>query len=157
MYNVTVVENTTADILNANLTIGDYIIDSSPNHLSLIIRGGYYSDEDLDKAVSDGKITVGDKSYYKTISDEFELGNIDDTFIDTIQVTELPNEIAKCYQYDIDYLKAILSVYNYVGVETITIERRWLGEVEGIQYLNEVDDILQLYTDANKLILIEYL
>ena len=157
MYNVTVVNNTTADILNSNLTIGDYIIDMSALHLSLIIRGAYYSDARLDKAVADGKITLAARAEYKNISDLFMAGDIDDTSLSVIAIDELPSEIDKCYQTDVDYLKAILVVYNYSGWDTITVEKTWLGGVTGLEYINDIGEVLQKYTDAQKLILIEYL
>ena len=155
MYNLTI--GTTENISDSNIYIGDYIIDKSTLNISSIILGNYYSETNLIKAFNSGIITEDILSMYRTVSEQYENGDIPLNEIFIVPLTEIPPKIIQYYDQSIEYLKSILIVYTTIGTENIITEVSWVGNVEGVENEDTVDGVIDLYNAVNKLIIIKFL
>ena len=136
--------------------IGTYQIDNTSLNLSLIISAKVYKEKDLDLAVQHGLITEAMKQSYIDISTDFIDGNIELEVVRTFPLTEIPATVGLYYEQSVEYLTRLLLCYKTHGdVDMITI-KEWFGEVEYTSQPTTIDEILQIYADAGKKILISY-
>lgn len=136
--------------------IGTYQIDDSNLNLSIVISAKVYKKSKLDLAVKYGLITKSVRKLYEDISNDFIKGNIELEAIKVFPILKIPPAIDVHYQQSVAFLKRILLGYRTEGdIDMVTI-KEWIGDIPYTGDPETVNDIIQMYTDKNKIILITY-
>ena len=136
--------------------IGVYQIDTTDLNLSIVISAKMYEESKLDFAMQVGLITSDIKQQYLNVSNSFIEGEIELEEVKIFPVTEIPPAIGMYYQQSIDFLNRLLLGYKTKGDVDMVIIKEWVG---GIPYTGEpesINEIIQMYTDNNKIILVTH-
>ena len=155
MYTIETLSPTKKDFNNINIHIGDYIIDDSSLNISVIITPKVYLEKHLTEAVQQGVITNEIKNKYELVTEMFLNNELEDSLYVTYPLSAIPSVLPLVFEQSLDAFKFLLTQYKYEGIEEITITPYGIGKVMALPNATSIDEILEMYKDLNKLIILK--